>query len=64
MSIVNRPGEGARRFESDDALDVRLEGLTLRVANVERSIEFYGGKLGLGLVAIPIFTGPSSDLAM
>jgi catechol 2,3-dioxygenase-like lactoylglutathione lyase family enzyme len=27
-------------------LDVRLEGLTLRVANVKRSIEFYGGKLG------------------
>jgi catechol 2,3-dioxygenase-like lactoylglutathione lyase family enzyme len=28
-------------------LEVRLEGLTLRVANVKRSIEFYGGKLGL-----------------
>src|SRR5882724_4860669 len=26
--------------------DVRLEGLTLRVADVNRSIEFYGGKLG------------------
>jgi catechol 2,3-dioxygenase-like lactoylglutathione lyase family enzyme len=28
-------------------LDVRLEGLTLRVASVKRSMEFYGGKLGL-----------------
>jgi catechol 2,3-dioxygenase-like lactoylglutathione lyase family enzyme len=27
-------------------LEVRLEGLTLRVANVKHSIEFYGGKLG------------------
>ncbi len=27
-------------------LEVRMEGLTLRVANVKRSIEFYGGKLG------------------
>ena len=27
-------------------LDVRLEGLTLRVESVKRSIEFYGGKLG------------------
>jgi catechol 2,3-dioxygenase-like lactoylglutathione lyase family enzyme len=26
--------------------DVRLEGLTLRVESVQRSIEFYGGKLG------------------
>jgi catechol 2,3-dioxygenase-like lactoylglutathione lyase family enzyme len=26
--------------------DVRLEGLTLRVADVKRSVEFYGGKLG------------------
>jgi catechol 2,3-dioxygenase-like lactoylglutathione lyase family enzyme len=26
--------------------DVRLEGLTLRVANVKHSMEFYGGKLG------------------
>ncbi len=29
--------------------DVRLEGLTLRVADVKRSIEFYGGKLGLSV---------------
>ena len=28
-------------------LDIRLEGLTLRVANVKRSMEFYCGKLGL-----------------
>ncbi len=27
-------------------LDVRLEGLTLRVESVERSMEFYGDKLG------------------
>jgi catechol 2,3-dioxygenase-like lactoylglutathione lyase family enzyme len=27
-------------------LDTRLEGLTLRVESVERSIDFYGGKLG------------------
>jgi catechol 2,3-dioxygenase-like lactoylglutathione lyase family enzyme len=30
-------------------LDVRLEGLTLRVANVRQSIEFYGGKLGFAV---------------
>jgi catechol 2,3-dioxygenase-like lactoylglutathione lyase family enzyme len=28
-------------------LEVRLEGLMLRVADVRRSMEFYGGKLGL-----------------
>ncbi len=28
-------------------LDIQLEGLTLRVANVKRSMEFYCGKLGL-----------------
>ena len=27
-------------------MDVRLEGLTLRVADVARSIDFYGNKLG------------------
>ena len=27
-------------------IEVRLEGLTLRVADVPRSIEFYGNKLG------------------
>ena len=30
-------------------LEVRLEGLTLRVADVKRSIEFYGGKLGFSV---------------
>jgi len=30
-------------------LDVRLEGLTLRVENVSRSIEFYGNKLGFSV---------------
>jgi catechol 2,3-dioxygenase-like lactoylglutathione lyase family enzyme len=30
-------------------LDVRLEGLTLRVASVRRSIEFYGDKLGFAV---------------
>ena len=29
--------------------DVRLEGLTLRVADVRRSVEFYGGKLGFAV---------------
>ena len=29
--------------------DVRLEGLTLRVESVRRSIEFYGGKLGFAV---------------
>ncbi len=29
--------------------DVRLEGLTLRVADIKRSIEFYGGKLGFAV---------------
>jgi catechol 2,3-dioxygenase-like lactoylglutathione lyase family enzyme len=39
--------------------DVRLEGLTLRVADVRRSIEFYGGKLGF---AVEIDKAP--DFAM
>ncbi len=36
---------------------VRFEGLTLAVASVERSIEFYGGKLGLAveMKALPAF---------
>src|ERR1700692_4292486 len=29
--------------------EVRLDGLTLRVADVRRSIEFYGGKLGFSV---------------
>jgi catechol 2,3-dioxygenase-like lactoylglutathione lyase family enzyme len=32
-----------------DQLEVRLEGLTLRVQSVERSIDFYVGKLGFAL---------------
>ena len=32
--------------EFGGSLDVRLEGLTLRVADVRRSIKFYGTKLG------------------
>jgi catechol 2,3-dioxygenase-like lactoylglutathione lyase family enzyme len=35
--------------EFGDVLDVRLEGLTLRVADVARSIEFYGNKLGFAV---------------
>jgi len=36
---------------------MRFEGLTLTVASVERSIEFYGGKLGLKVEwnAVPAF---------
>jgi catechol 2,3-dioxygenase-like lactoylglutathione lyase family enzyme len=30
-------------------IDVRLEGLTLRVADVRRSVEFYGNKLGFAV---------------
>ena len=30
-------------------LDVRLEGLTLRVESVKRSMEFYGDKLGFSV---------------
>jgi catechol 2,3-dioxygenase-like lactoylglutathione lyase family enzyme len=30
-------------------LDVRLEGLTLRVEDVRRSIEFYGDRLGFSV---------------
>ena len=49
MTIVNRSGEGMPKSEFGDMLDVRLEGLTLRVADVDRSIEFYGGKLGFSV---------------
>ncbi len=34
------------RAEFDSSREVRLEGLTLRVADVRRSIEFYGATLG------------------
>jgi catechol 2,3-dioxygenase-like lactoylglutathione lyase family enzyme len=40
MAAVNRVGG------HQSTLDVRLEGLTLRVADVARSIEFYVNKLG------------------
>jgi len=42
MTTINR--EGGSEF--GDTVDVRLEGLTLRVADVGRSIDFYGNKLG------------------
>jgi catechol 2,3-dioxygenase-like lactoylglutathione lyase family enzyme len=35
--------------DATDALDVRLEGLTLRVADVARSIKFYRDKLGFAV---------------
>ena len=36
----------ARESDEQSRVEVRLEGLTLRVADVARSIEFYGNKLG------------------
>jgi catechol 2,3-dioxygenase-like lactoylglutathione lyase family enzyme len=42
MTTVDRKGDS----EIDHIIEVRLEGLTLRVADVRRSIEFYGNKLG------------------
>ena len=42
MTTANREGSS----EFGDILDIRLEGLTLRVADVGRSIEFYGNTLG------------------
>ncbi|MBX9823974.1 MAG: hypothetical protein K2Y27_03170 [Xanthobacteraceae bacterium] len=36
----------ARKEEIGRTIEVRLEGLTLCVADVRRSIEFYGNKLG------------------
>jgi catechol 2,3-dioxygenase-like lactoylglutathione lyase family enzyme len=40
---------GSRAFHQETAMTdkMRFEGLTLTVESVERSIEFYGGKLGL-----------------
>jgi len=35
-----------RKSDAEHIVDVRLEGLTLRVADVARSIEFYSNKLG------------------
>src|SRR5882724_5113653 len=45
MTTVNRAGGD----EFGDPVDVRLEGLTLRVADVGRSIEFYRDKLGFAV---------------
>ena len=45
MTTVNRAGDP----EFGDTLYVRLEGLTLRVAHVGHSIEFYGNKLGFSV---------------
>src|SRR3979411_2449998 len=42
MTRVDRTGVS----EIGRIIEVRLEGLTLRVADVWRSIEFYGNKLG------------------
>src|SRR6266568_1872090 len=42
MTTVDR--KATRKLAA--SLEVRLEGLTLRVADVQRSIEFYGNKLG------------------
>ncbi len=42
MTTVDRKGDS----EIGRIVEVRLEGLTLRVANVRRAIEFYGNKLG------------------
>jgi catechol 2,3-dioxygenase-like lactoylglutathione lyase family enzyme len=42
MMTVDRKGDS----EIGRIIEVRLEGLTLRVADVRRSIEFYGNKLG------------------
>jgi len=45
MTTVNRTSGS----EVSRVIDVRLEGLTLRVADVRRSIEFYGNKLGFSV---------------
>jgi catechol 2,3-dioxygenase-like lactoylglutathione lyase family enzyme len=42
MTTANRKGDA----ETGRITDIRLEGLTLRVADVWQSIEFYGNKLG------------------
>src|SRR5258708_16320418 len=45
MATVNRASDS----EIGRIIEVRLEGLTLRVADVGRSIEFYGTKLGFAV---------------
>ena len=50
-------GAGATAYFRGMAEKMRFEGLTLTVASVERSLEFYGGKLGLTveMKALPAF---------
>src|SRR5882724_9526655 len=45
MTIANRESEA----ETGHIIDVRLEGLTLRVADVLQSIDFYSNKLGFAV---------------
>ena len=45
MTTINRTSDA----EIGRIIEVRLEGLTLRVADVRRSIEFYGNKLGFAV---------------
>jgi catechol 2,3-dioxygenase-like lactoylglutathione lyase family enzyme len=45
MTTVSRNGDS----EIGRIIEVRLEGLTLRVADVRHSIEFYGNKLGFAV---------------
>jgi catechol 2,3-dioxygenase-like lactoylglutathione lyase family enzyme len=45
MTTANRKSDA----EIGPIIDVRLEGLTLRVADVSRSIEFYGNRLGFAV---------------
>ena len=45
MTTVNRASDP----EIGPIIEVRLEGLTLRVVDVRRSIEFYGNKLGFAV---------------
>jgi catechol 2,3-dioxygenase-like lactoylglutathione lyase family enzyme len=42
MTTANRKSDA----QTGHIIDVRLEGLTLRVADVSQSLEFYGNKLG------------------
>ena len=44
MTTVNRTSD-----PDGPITEVRLEGLTLRVVDVRRSIEFYGNKLGFAV---------------
>src|ERR1700739_996229 len=46
LDMTGNRGTGAT---SSTIIDVRLEGLTLRVADVTRSIDFYANKLGFSV---------------